>query len=263
MQLEVISHLPKVRQQRPPILFVHGAFSGAWCWNEYFLPYFAKQGYPTYAVSLRGHGNSAGREKLYLASLADYVADVVQVSVQLEQLPILVGHSMGGMVIQKYLERGHPAVAAVLMASVPPQGLWPSLVYLSLSNPLLFWQLNLVHYVSLRLATPTSIKKALFSKTMPEQLLAKYLIHLQGESQRVIWDMLWLDLPNSCYKPTLPILVLGAENDVFFSKSMVEKTAQFYGTQARIFPDMAHTMMLEAAWQSVADEIIDWLVMGN
>ena len=43
---------------RPPLLFVHGSYHGAWCWRERFLPYFAAAGWDCYAVSLRGQGGS-------------------------------------------------------------------------------------------------------------------------------------------------------------------------------------------------------------
>jgi pimeloyl-ACP methyl ester carboxylesterase len=50
MQLEVIANAKN--ETRPaPILFVHGAWHAAWCW-ENFLPYFAQQGYAAYAISL-------------------------------------------------------------------------------------------------------------------------------------------------------------------------------------------------------------------
>lgn len=263
MELEVISRLPKIRQQRPPLLFVHGAFSAAWCWDEYFLPYFAKHGYPAYAVSLRGHGGSDGIEKLHFASLADYVADVVQVSQQLEQPPIVVGHSLGGMVVQKYLEAHHPATAAVLMASVPPTGLWYPSCYLALTNPFLFIQLNLMQSISLHSATPVTLKTALFSDNLPDEAVQKYFALMQGESHRVIADMLWLDLPKLKSKPALPMLILGAKNDAFFPPSLIKWTAQSYGTQAHIFPQMAHAMMLETNWQQAADNILSWLEQFN
>ncbi|RLC08454.1 MAG: alpha/beta hydrolase, partial [Deltaproteobacteria bacterium] len=56
MKLEVISKYPKGKKHSVPILFIHGAFAGAWCWEEYFLPYFADHGYESHALSLRGHG---------------------------------------------------------------------------------------------------------------------------------------------------------------------------------------------------------------
>jgi pimeloyl-ACP methyl ester carboxylesterase len=260
MKLELISQLPVTATKKKPLLFIHGAFSGAWCWQEHFLPYFARKGYPAYAVSLRGHGQSEGAMMLPFTGLADYVDDVCQIVSRLDQVPILIGHSMGGMVVQKYLEtHASQAIAAILMASVPPQGLWIPSIYLALSNPFLFWQLNFIHYIDLRLATPAVLRAALFSEEVPTEQVEKYLLLMQGESQQVIIDMMGLNLPPWRFKPNVPVHVLGAEKDAFFPKSVIQQTATVYGTKAHIFPNLAHAMMLEPQWQVVADDILDWL----
>jgi hypothetical protein len=44
VELEVISRQPERRRFKTPLLFVHGAWHGAWCWEEKFLPYFADRG---------------------------------------------------------------------------------------------------------------------------------------------------------------------------------------------------------------------------
>ena len=62
MKLEVIAHGSAAMSRRPSLLFIHGGFHGAWCWDEYMLPWFARQGWHAVALSLRGHGNSEGRE---------------------------------------------------------------------------------------------------------------------------------------------------------------------------------------------------------
>ena len=56
--LEVIDKGSSSESHPTPLLFVHGAWHGAWCWDEYFLDFFAYRGYRALAVSLRGHGNS-------------------------------------------------------------------------------------------------------------------------------------------------------------------------------------------------------------
>ena len=55
-------------------------------------------------------------------SIADFVDDVASVANSLPEAPVVIGHSMGGFVVQKYLE-SHDAPAAVLVASVPPSGI--------------------------------------------------------------------------------------------------------------------------------------------
>ncbi|HZG68660.1 MAG TPA: alpha/beta fold hydrolase, partial [Herpetosiphonaceae bacterium] len=64
MSLELISKQPRSQARSSPVLFVHGAWHGAWCWAEHFLDYFAERGYGAHALSLRGHGGSAGHERL-------------------------------------------------------------------------------------------------------------------------------------------------------------------------------------------------------
>ena len=114
-QLEILSALPKVGSPKStPLLFVHGAYSAAWCWQEHFLGFFAAAGFPSYAVSLSGHGKSRGRKILDHLSIDDYVRDVEEAASGLRGSPVLIGHSMGGFVVQKALER-RVAPAAVLM----------------------------------------------------------------------------------------------------------------------------------------------------
>ena len=103
-KLEVISKLPSSPRPAPPILFVHGAWHGAWCWDEFFLDYFAAHGFEAHALSLRAHGASEGRAQLHRCRIRHYVEDVAAVAARPQTSPILVGHSMGGFVVQKFLE---------------------------------------------------------------------------------------------------------------------------------------------------------------
>ena len=56
----------------------------------------------------------------------------------------------------------------------------------------------------------------------------------------------------------VPVLVLGAERDAFFTLDEVRRTASAYGNQAEIFPGMGHNMMLDQGWQEVADRVGAW-----
>lgn len=104
MKLEILSKHPGESPHPTPLLFIHGMLHGAWCWNVHFLEYFAQHGFDAYAVNLRGHGDSEGRGTLRWTRIADYVDDVANAARQLPGPPVLIGHSMGGFVIQKYLE---------------------------------------------------------------------------------------------------------------------------------------------------------------
>lgn len=261
--LEQFSVQPRqARPGMPPLLFVHGAYAGAWCWQEHFLPFFAAAGFRSHAVSLSGHGGSRHRKPLDSCSIDDYVADVAEVVASLPEPPVLIGHSMGGFVVQKYLEN-HAAPAAVLMCSVPPQGLASSAVSMFFGKPSLFVDLN--RLMSGGQVALDSLREALFAQPVSTEDLARFYRMAQPESHRAIWDMMLFNLPHiPRVLAHLPhgrddLLVMGAERDLIIPASSVEMTARSYGVRASILPGMGHGMMLEADWQKPAQDIIDWL----
>lgn len=259
MRLEIISRYPKTGTSPVPLLFVHGSFGCAEVWDEFFLPYFAQRGYAAHALSLRGHGGSDGRAKLPWWGLADYVGDLVRTVRDLDRPPVLIGHSMGGMVVQKYLET-HPASGAVLMASVPPQGLLSSLWGMAVDQPLLLCQMGLLQSCGPAFAWPSLIRQALFSEDLPEHQARRYFRLLQGESQRVSLDMLGLNpLRRNGKSASVPMLVMGAGRDALISTHLVNDTARYYQAEVILFPDLAHVMMLEVGWMEVADYLLHWL----
>jgi pimeloyl-ACP methyl ester carboxylesterase len=262
MELEIISTQPDESQRRPtPLMFVHGGFTGAWCWEENFLPFFSQHGYTCYALSLRGHGKSPGRFQIWYHSIADYVADLKQVVEKLNKPPVLVGHSMGGMVIQKLIE-SFRVPAAVLLASVSPAGLLPCSLELFFQHPLLYYKLNAINMLPRHLWSSVvsyeEVRALFFSSEDSLDKIQKYFPKFQHESYRAVWDMLWLNLPRP-EKITTPFLILGGKDDVIIPPSVVISTAKTYNTQAHIFPCTGHAMMVEKSWKTVAQHIVDWL----
>jgi pimeloyl-ACP methyl ester carboxylesterase len=257
MELEIISRDPTNGTRSTPILFVHGMWHAAWSWTEYFLPYFTQHGYKSHALSLRGHGASEGRERLRWTPLADFVSDVAQVVNQLENTPVIVGHSMGGMIVQKYLE-SHQVPAAVLLASAPPRGLVPATMRVARRHPLIFLKVNCTFRLFHNISTPELYKETFFSANISAKELAAYHTQVQDESFRAYVDMMVLNLPKP-EKVDIPMLVLGAAEDNLISSSEIEATAKAYNTEAEFFPDVGHAMMLDIGWQAVADRILDWL----
>jgi len=260
MQLEVL-HVPAIQADpaHPPILFVHGSYCGAWIWAEKFMPYFASRGFSCHAMSLRGHGGSEG--DLAWASVSDYIDDVATVAADLGGMPIVIGHSMGGLIVQHYLAR-QPVAAAVLLASVPPSGLGSSAMHMSMFSPDVLWQLGLLQSLGPAAVTPEIIHRAFFTDETPTEAVRQLMPKLQGESQRVSADLLCPDQPSlPTDRPLAPTLVLGGDADAFLPTSAFRETATFLRGEMHILHGAPHGLMLDDAWwQPSADAIIDWLI---
>lgn len=241
-----------------PILFIHGAWHGKWCYEKYFVDYFSDAGFDVHAFDLPYHGEKFTTTRdLRWRSLSDYVEAVASYAKTLSSPPIVVGHSMGGAVVQKYLEK-YDAPAGVLLASMPPSGVWRVTINILRHFPLRFLKTNLTLSLYPLIDTPELAQGHFFSANMPKSVVQEYFSLLHDEAYRAFLDMLILNLPRP-KRVTAPILVLGAENDTIFSVKEVNATASAYNTDAMIFPNMAHDMMLEKDWQLVADKIISWV----
>ena len=256
MKLEIISRYPPDGARSTPLLFVHGALHGAWCWEAHFLHYFAQHGFAAHAVNLRGHGNSEGQDRLRWTRIADFVDDLTNATAKLASPPILIGHSMGGVVIQKYME-DHSTPGAVLLTTPPPTGLLPTAIRIARRHPLRFLRINLTLSLYPLVSMPALAREAFFSD-LPDEQLQEYWAQMQDDSFRAFLDMVALDLPKPP-KQRSPVLVLGAARDNMLTPNEIEATAKAYGTRAEIIPDVAHNMMLERRWRTVAERILIWL----
>jgi len=241
---------------RTPILFVHGAYVGAWCWAEHFVAWFGSLGFPAFAVSLRGHGRSGGRDRLHHLGLEDYADDVAAVVAGLPQPPVLVGHSMGALVVQKYLERG-TAPAAAFVCPVPPTGLLPMSFALAWTKPALFAELNAMTIGGR--PSPAALREAMFAGPLDADRLQRYHASMQAESRRALMDMGGLGLPQRWRMDLPPCLVLAAERDALVPRAQAEMAARHLEAEYRVLPGLGHAVMLEPQWRVAAQALREWL----
>jgi pimeloyl-ACP methyl ester carboxylesterase len=255
--LEVIDRGSPTDAHPTPLLFVHGAWHAAWCWDDHFLGYFADRGYHAVALSLRGHGGSGTDKPLNDCSFDDYVADIATVAATLPTPPVIVAHSMGGFVAQHYLG-SHRAPAAVLMASMPPTGYRGSGLRWLRTHPVLLAKMSITHRSLPYVGTPAMVRERFFCASTPQDIVTRCAERLGEESARTGRDGIrYLPRPE---RVTTPVLVLGAVEDGAVSNDEVRVTARAYHTDADFFPGMGHNMMLEPTWSAVADRIDAWLV---
>jgi alpha-beta hydrolase superfamily lysophospholipase len=108
------------------------------------------------------------------------------------------------------------------------------------------------------IAKPKLTREAFFSMDIPPDTLNGYFNLMQDESYLAFLDMMLFKLPNP-EKVSTDLLILGAEEDAIFLPDEIQATAAAYDKKPEFFKGMAHDMMLEDGWQTVADRIIDWL----
>lgn len=260
MRLEVVSHVPETQARQTPILFLHGAWHAAWCWEEYFLPYFAERGFAAHAMSLRGHGLSEGRNRLRWASMEDYITDLVEVARSLPQPPVIVAHSLGGYIAQKYLE-DYDAPAVVLVAPAPAHGGWKFARRLIRAMPGAFARASLTMSPYALINTVERAQHAFFSDHMPRPDVERHFTRIQDDSFRAYLDFLMFALADSRRikaRGTKMLIVSGAADRIFPAPEQ-EALAALFAADLTILPDTAHDIMLEAGWQAAADRIIGWL----
>ncbi|GGL96903.1 alpha/beta hydrolase [Micromonospora yangpuensis] len=242
---EVLSALPELDEGRPPLLFVPGFGHGAWAFAEHWLGHAAARGFPAYALSLRGHGESAPAPE---ATLRAYAHDVTQVAAGLPRQAVLVGHGAGALVVTRALAR-YPARAAVLVA--PVLGGWATLGAALRHHPA--GTLPAVFGGRLRLN-----RQQLFGRELPDAQARRYLSRLGRASRRAQWQL----LAHRESEPAVgdpPTLVLGSPDDRVVPPAALNRAAQRYGAAPLLFPGMGHDLMLDTRWQEPIDAILDWL----
>ncbi|WP_330460939.1 lysophospholipase [Streptomyces sp. NBC_00820] len=246
--LEVLTATPAVEKPgRPPLLFVHGLGHGAWCW-EHWLAASAAAGYTAHALSLRGHGGSGGR--LRTARLSHFVDDVVHVAASLPRRPVLVGHSMGGLVVQQALAR-YAAHAGVLVAPVPAHPALGSLLSIARRHPL--DALRMMGGGSLPLRP-----EYLFAQLTQEEAL-RQAARCGAESPLAQYQLLF-HRPPAPPRGGAPVLVLATPDDRLVPIGDVRRTARRYGATLREFPGMGHDLMLDRDWREPPlTTLLEWL----
>jgi pimeloyl-ACP methyl ester carboxylesterase len=256
--IEVRKRLPASPTGKAPLLFVHGGYCNAWFFEPYFLPWFAAHGHAAYALSLRGHGESGGRDRLFMTGLDDYEADVERVVGEIETPPILVGHSMGSAIVERIVAK-RPVRGAALLAPLPPAGLLSIATRLAAAHPDFLMQFGKIDPSQLSAEVLNALRPFYFSDNVAPSLLTQAARHFNAESPRALLDLslrLHWALPVTDHRP---LFVLGAAGDRVCTPEDVRATARHHNVEALIVPGLAHMLMLEPGWEGVAEALAGWI----
>ncbi|MFL0206897.1 alpha/beta hydrolase [Aquirufa sp. 2-AUSEE-184A6] len=228
------------------IVFVHGMAHGAWCWEEHFIPYFEKLGYNCVAFDLPGH-EVQGSTRRISYSLGDYVKALHRVVADLEAPPIIIGHSMGGMILQHFLKTG-TCKKAVLLGSVPPEGVLAASFRVLLRYP------GVIPYLISRdlVGAFTRFPKLILNDPA---LSERYAPLMCAES---FVAYLGLMLPFH-HRTSVPLLVVGGSADGLITIQEFANTAKLYKAKLEIIKGGSHDLMLDKDFEKTAEVIKSWL----
>jgi len=249
------------------IMMIHGMFGGGWYWEKY-REFFSEKGYQVITPYLRFHDvdpTAPPNPELGTVSLLDYAEDLEKEIKKLDEAPILLGHSIGGLLAQILGSRGL-ARALVLLNPASPYGilaLKPSVIrtFWSAQTKWGFWKkpfrltFNEMAYSILQLM-PVEEQKAIF----------KRLVYESGQTACEIGY--WFFDRNGAAKVdeskvTCPVLVISGTQDKVTPTSIVRKIADKYipVSTFKKYTNHSHWIIEEPDWQEVAEYINSWL--GN
>ena len=239
-----------------PVIMVHGAFCGGWVFERFRAP-FEAAGHEVLTPDLPGHGDGrvAGRS---MSDFADHVAGLCRAS---SEPPILLGHSIGGLVAHMAAARA-PVSALILLAPSPPWGVpgasmeeAVSAISLYALGPFWLRAIDPDYALARRYSFDRMDKaerKAVFARMVPESGLALW--------QTLNW---WLDPFMTTSTPAgavkAPALVIAGGRDVIHPAATVKLTADRLDARFEVMREMSHWLPGEPGWEAVAALCLDWI----
>lgn len=249
------------------VFMIHGMWGegGAWYWANY-RGLFERAGYRCVATTLRFHDmdpQAAPDPRLGTTSLLDYAADLEREVRSLDAAPIIVGHSMGGLLAQILGSRGL-ARALVLLTPAPPAGInaiRPSVIrsFWSVQTKPGFWKRPMRQ----------TFNEAVYSMLhlLPSDAQREAYGRLVYESGRAAFEIgYWpLDRRHASRvdetRINCPMLVVGGGVDRITPAAVVRRVAHKYRRVAtyKEFANHAHWVVGEPGWEEVAEYVRNWL----
>ena len=256
--LEFIEASPRGERVGAPVLFLHGAFCGAWSWAEIFLPFFARRGRHAGAVSLRGHGAGGDRRFLSTATLSDYLTDARRAFAEFPEPPVVIAHSLGGLLAQMLIGRVRMR-ALVLLGSLPPEGLFFESPRLALTDTRIWLEALTASAGISKPPIVMATAELLFSEGLPRECVRRYAAMMTPEAPRALAEA---HLPGpvlSAFLFGIPTLVVGGAKDRLIWPVSTWRTALYHGAGYELAADQGHFMMLDPGAETVARRVLDWL----
>ncbi len=230
------------------MVLVHGAWHGPWCWTHVAGALDAR-GHSVEALCLPKHDRPGTRGRIW-STVRSYVDALAEVA-STKQSPTLVGHSMGGYVVQRYLE-SNDAAHAVLVASVPSKGILGANLRAFRHRPTAALAAALLVDYSYFVRTEELVRDQFFTSDTSADVVATCYEQLQNESAIAINTMV-VRRPRPKRVRT-PVTVVAAKHDGIFTSDEQRELANAYGADP-VVVDGGHDVMLDMHWPALVDTI--------
>lgn len=242
-------------QLSTPVLFIPGALTGEWIWEGNFSDYFKTQGYSVHTFSFPGHGASFIKRNSF--GFEDYLAACVEKIISLPAPPILIAHSLGGLIAL------HAATKVnidrlILLSPVPASGMLKSILQLGLKSPVSVLKFASV-LVDARVAKYAEAPLGVYSETCDIKQRKTVTHQLKGEALLVALRLLSPPKLNKQKLNTNKILFIGATGDHIIPATEVSKSANDLEADLLVYEGMSHTFQIEKDWPKIAEDIFLWI----
>ncbi len=246
------------------IVFIHGLFVNNTSWAEW-KSYFEARGYTCYTPANPYHeGNPADlraniNPALNSVGFEDVVMNIAAFIDTLPEKPIVIGHSLAGLVVQKLIEMDK-AIAGVSIDGAPPKNIFAPFQTIKTVFPVV----NFFRF-SAFMGSKEWYHNAFFNNLSREESDKEFEKIAVPESRTIARDTLLKSFANvDLKKPHNPLLFIGGENDNIFPASFTKKIAGSYKdansiTDFKSFANRSHYICGEKGWQEVADYVLNWL----
>jgi pimeloyl-ACP methyl ester carboxylesterase len=248
------------------IVFITGTFISNCCWDEW-KSYFEGEGYKCFAPAwpckdapaeeLRNRSANDPIALNMIPSLTEHFAAIIK---GLVEKPILIGHSLGGLIVQALLQRGL-GTAAVAIHSFPPSGI--NSFWLSFHR--LVWRTtSLFSAVKKNYLMPFATWRYAIANGMDyDQQKALYYLYAIPESKKIITEAFKCVTKIDFRKPHAPLLLTSGSDDKLIPASLSYSNYKKYATGSMTeyveFKGHNHLVFGVPVWKKEADYILHWL----
>jgi pimeloyl-ACP methyl ester carboxylesterase len=254
------------------IVFIHGAWVTPHCWDQ-MRGWFESRGYECLAPAWPGKERSveeirADPSALKGLGIGEIVAHYEGIVRALDEPPILIGHSFGGLFTQILLDRGLGA-AGVAIDPAPPRGVFSFELsaYRSLLGVILTpfgwrkvvrWSYGNFRYAFVHTLTEADAHAAYDTQVTPETGRIFFQDALAGLSRH---SPARVGFAN---KARPPLLIIAGAEDRIVPASLIRRTVRKYaraGVPAdyREFPNRTHWLIAQDGWQEIAQAAADFI----